>query len=398
MSILVVGLGKLGLPIASLLSKRSGHDVYGWDTNEEYREALLDGTFETSEPDCDYSRVRVIRTSRGILDILADVDFVSICVNTPSNPDSSMDLSQIESAVRLLSNRVTSLDLPGRLPVVINSTIMPGTCEWLTEQFPKIHIMSNPVWIAIGSVIKDLQNPPGFVIGCDCEKGSVGTDQFSSACGHNRILGTWLRVIGKPLNPVITNTKTAEFIKLYHNQWCTVKMSSIGWVGDHATELGINIGDVSWFMMNGGERPGKFWNYGPPYGGSCFPRDLEFYQQAVSGLLSSHGVLTEDMIATGASTINCRRLYEIALELESYKTIAILGRSYKYEVSVMEASFALSFAELLESQGKTVWAVDSLDEIPKDKVESIEVWVIHHQQLANQVPSGANVINLWRQR
>lgn len=388
MTILVVGLGKLGLPIASFLSKRSGHNIYGWDTNEEYRETLLDGTFETSEPDCDYSRLGIIRTSRGILDILADIDFVSICVNTPSNSDGSMNLGQIESAIQLLSDHATNLNIPHRLPVIINSTIMPGTCEWLNDQFCNIHIMSNPVWIAIGSVIKDLQNPPSFVIGCDCDKESG----YLIACEHNKILGTWMRAIGKPINPIITNTKTAEFIKLYHNQWCTAKMSSIGWVGDHASELGINIDDLSWFMINGGERPGQFWKYGPPYGGPCFPRDLQFYHLAINQ------TTIRDLVAKGASDINHLRLYETAFELQSYESVAILGRSYKYGVAVDEASFGIILGSLLEAQGKTVWVVDSLDEIPKSEVQSIQVWVIHHQQLLSQVPSGANIINLWRQR
>jgi len=388
MTILVVGLGKLGLPIATFLNRRGGHEVYGWDTNEEYREALIHGTFKTREPDCDYSRLRIIHTPRGILDILADVDFVSICVNTPSNPDGSMDLSQVEDVVQFLSYHVDCLDFSHRLPIIINSTIMPGTCEALNKQFgSNVHVMSNPVWIAIGSVIKDLQNPPGFVIGCDCDK------KGGSRCAHNQILGTWMRAIGKPIQPVITNTRTAEFIKLYHNQWCTAKMSSIGWVGDHATELGINIEDISRFMVNGGERPGQFWKYGPPYGGPCFPRDLEFYSQA-----SFAGGLRSDPIAESIQEVNADRLWDVGRELTNYSHIAILGKSYKHSVSVDEASFAHSLAERLKLWGKTVWVVDSLDEIPESEIKSIQVWVIHHQQLAHLVPKNATVIDLWRQR
>ncbi len=385
MTILVVGLGKLGLPIASFLSKRSGHAVYGWDISQDYRSDLLGGTFETSEPDCDYERIRIVPEVRCILEIMPDLDFVSICVNTPSNLDGSMDLGQVIDACQLLNGYATGL--LNRLPVVINSTIMPGTCEMLNTRFSHLHVMSNPVWIAIGSVMKDLQNPPGFVIGCDCDKDSG----YLIACAHNKILGTWMRSVGKPVNPLVTTTKTAEFIKLYHNQWCTAKMSSIGWVGDHASELGINIDDISWFMVNGGERPGMFWKYGPPYGGPCFPRDLEFYRQVFP-------IKDRDRIAVTVQEVNHLRLWGVVRELTDYSYIAILGTSYKYGVSVEEASFAYGVARELRVGGKTVWVVDSLDEIPKDQLQSIEVWVVHHSQLANQVPEGATKIDLWRQR
>lgn len=379
MTALVMGLGKLGLPMAVHLAHYT--KTYGWDINQQYMGSLVRREFESPEPNCDYSCVHMIDRLETLREVIKDVDFVSLCVNTPLTQAGTMDLGQVIDACHLLNGyaRVRS----EKLPVVINSTVMPGTAEQIANRFITLHPISNPVWIAVGSVLRDLRTPPGCVIGCDCDN--------TGPCFHN----TLKSIVQGASAPLVTNTRTAEAIKLFHNFWCTAKMSSINWFGDHATELGIDINAVSWFMQNGGERPGQFWRYGPPFSGPCFPRDLQFYQQ-----FNPH-----DKIARAVDTINRSRMSGIidqikqALPHTQTPIVAILGRSYKHGVPVDEASFGVDLSRYLtDYHGCEVFCINSIDELTQDQIRSVEVWVLNHEQLWDHIPKSAKaVIDLWRQ-
>lgn len=355
----VIGLGKLGLPLAATLD-RSGHEVWGYDINPALICNLRRGQSKLYEPDLIYWGVHF---ATDVEWMVSNTDLAFICVNTPTLRDDTMDIGQVQSAV----DAVRAIN--PEYPLVICSTVLPGTCR-------ELRCMSMPVWVALGSVVHDLQHPPVFLLGCDC-------DRQDETCSHYQVVVAWGRVLQSPFQSLIlTDTRTAEFTKLAHNTWCCTKMAWLGNIGDQAEKLGIDIAAISEFFTAGGERPGKFWKYGPPYGGLCFPRDLGFWRQIIF-----------DPIGCAVEGQNTTRYKKLAQRVPYHSRVVILGKGYKAGQSVEEASPSLALATELRIRGCLVQVVDDVAEIAHP--EAIDYWVAMHGQPVTASIPAEKVINPW---
>ncbi len=355
-SIGVIGLGRLGLPVASLLSRY--YPTVGLDIDEEKIDSLNKGTFIISEPDCDTSRVTYYTTNYQKL--IQFCDIVVICVNTPTAPDGTMDDSQLAICFKSLQKALVSTSKD--IKILVLSTIMPKHGAWLASFFREFkrppQIVINPVWIAVGNVIKDLQNPPIQVYGDDSGRPLLWAIKL------------WADILSvKYHTPIITDTCTASFLKLAHNAWCTMKMSFIGELGDKAEKLGIDINTTSVFFQLGGERPGAFWQYGPAFGGPCFPRDLDFFNQ-----------FTESGLGEVAQLINSNRIHNIVVQVGRKSSVLIVGKTYKAGVDITEASISLKLEAALKAKECVVDFIDnSLDEYPVLGTEYYEFVIVTHK-------------------
>ncbi len=381
MNILVVGLGKLGLPLAVFL-KSKGHNVSGYDVDSQRSHILmLEGHWE---PGCSAEELRGIQWSTLAAGVhMTDMAF--ICVQTPTAPGGTMDTSFVEQA----ANEVAYHTSGRPYTIVIASTVMPGTCARIQADMPEnVRIVSMPVWIAMGSVLKDLENPPGMVIGCDCGvRGCIHAQTILDVWEH----GHFSELTGDQVH--LTDTRTAEFIKLAHNAWCCTKMSWLGNIGDRATDLGIDVKALSAFMQRGGERPGQFWQYGPAFGGPCFPRDLRFWLQAMGGDAWRFAEQA-DPIGAEVDDLNNERFLRLAVSVNEFSEICIVGEGYKKGVPVDEASVSLEVKHLLESQGKVV------SFYPYGQ-ETAEVFLRMHNDDTTALPMPQDarpIINAWRQQ
>jgi UDPglucose 6-dehydrogenase len=363
MNIGVIGLGKLGLPMACLLSQ--AHNVFGYDVNNTLVGQLRKGTYSTWEPNCDY---RAVAVTTDLQWMLANTDLAFICVNTPTGDDGQMDLSQVRAACDEIANHAT----PG-YSLAISSTVMPGTANNMSEMLSGagVTVYSNPVWIALGNVIQDLRQPPILLIGAD-------------GAPHERLLDVWQPILHRTNLPSknihLTDTITAEFLKLAHNAWCTTKMSFLGYLQDHHPEVDIEA--VSRFFQNGGERPGAFWKAGPAYGGACFPRDLAFWNG-----------YTGHPIGKTTAAINQQRIEAVAAQIPEKSRVLILGSSYKYGVPVLEGSISSELGRLLGSKECTVWIADKATDFPTNN--GWDWCIVAHKELACLAPENAKIINLW---
>ena len=86
MRICVIGLGKLGAPLAAILAN-SGHDVVGVDSNIQVVDSLNAGRSPVQEPELadliDRNRSR-LRATSDVAAAIADTDVTFIVVPTPS--------------------------------------------------------------------------------------------------------------------------------------------------------------------------------------------------------------------------------------------------------------------------------------------------------------------------
>lgn len=370
MNVGVIGLGKLGLPLACWLKShlKSG-SVWGYDIHEPTIDALQSGSYTTWEPDCDYSGIRFT----ALPELFAlNTDMAFLCVNTPTKSNGEWALRQIESACADLRS---NLDNSKPYSLVVCSTVPPGTCRDVIQPLvgKDVAVYSMPVWVALGSVVHDLNNPPMIVMGYDGE-------DFSPSVAKIMLSAMKYGNVG-PMQALRTDTRTAEWIKLIHNAWCCTKMSFINQLGADAELLGLNVGDVSRFFQNGGERPGKFWAAGAPFSGPCFPRDLALFTR-----------LTGNDIADSARGINRDMINYLVETIPIDARVLILGASYKHGVPVIEGSLAVELAERLTRSGNGDSGVRLTDDDPSGEWDYC---IVVHKELRHLIPENCEVIDLW---
>lgn len=115
----IVGMGYVGLPLA-LAFDEEGHDVVGFDTNEEKTARFRDGEDPTDEVDPAALSRSDIRFTTSPSEIDGS-DYYVITVPTPIDERGRPDLSYVEAAGETVGDRLT-----GGSTVVLESTVYPG--------------------------------------------------------------------------------------------------------------------------------------------------------------------------------------------------------------------------------------------------------------------------------
>jgi UDPglucose 6-dehydrogenase len=192
MKIAVVGLGKLGAPLAAVMASK-GHDVLGIDINPAAVRLLNEGIAPVEEPGLQ-SLVSASRERlRATTDVAAaaECDMTILLVPTPSDERGAFTnryaLAAIDEIGRGLAGRESYH------VVVVASTVMPGSCD--AELAPALEGASgrrigdslglcfSPEFIALGNVIRDMLEPDMVLIGeSDARAGDVLEQLYKGVC------------------------------------------------------------------------------------------------------------------------------------------------------------------------------------------------------------------------
>jgi len=164
MRISVVGLGKLGAPLAAVLAD-SGHIVVGVDVNKCAVDAINMGVSPVSEPGVAEAigRNRSRLTATSDFDVaISQTELTFVVVPTPSSGDGSFSLEFLLDAVGSIGSSLRRKR--GFHVVVITSTVVPGSIAGFV--IPKLEVESQkrcgidfgvcygPEFIALGSVVR----------------------------------------------------------------------------------------------------------------------------------------------------------------------------------------------------------------------------------------------------
>ena len=159
----------------------------------------------------------------------------------------------VEDVVRELDPFVTSQ------PVVIRSTVPPGTADRLSEM--NRHICSNPEFLREAVAEYEFLNPPGIIIGPCCPE-------------HRKMLEKLYEPFQIPIR--VVRRDIAEFTKLAVNGYLACQISYWGQVKLIADRLGVNSHEVGMLANYGDDRVSAYGSrmHGKKYGGKCLPKDL----------------------------------------------------------------------------------------------------------------------------
>jgi UDPglucose 6-dehydrogenase len=352
MKISIIGLGKLGAPMAAVMSHK-GNTVVGVDINPAFVAAIQEGRAPVKEPDLaemiHANRERLSATLDYTEAILAtDISF--IIVPTPSDEDGTFSMRYVMSAAERIGEALRKKD-DWHL-VVLSSTVMPGSTGGKLLPALEAHsgkkcgrdfgLCYNPEFIALGSVIRDMLNPDMILIGeSDARSGGVLEQLYGAVCDS-----------GPHIQRM--NFVNAELTKLSVNTFVTTKISYANMLAQVCETLPGADADVVTTALGCDTRIGpKYLKGALGYGGPCFPRD----NVAFSALARAKGVPA--LLAEATDAMNRRqvpRLAEILLSrLPEDGTAGVLGLSYKPNTDVIEESQGIVLArELLRAGARVV--------------------------------------------
>ena len=384
MRIGIIGLGKIGLPLAVILCKH--FNVSGVDISEERIKRVLNRE-NFLEPQVNeylekYGKNLAVATD---YNILRNCDVVLIITQTPSLPSGKLDPQYVETALKRLHE-----ENPGCLAVV-SSTVNIGEMDKLKGIHEKV--CYNPEFIKQGSIIHDFEYPK-FVL--------IGT--YNESDGH-QVADIWRKIHDKPI--YIVKPIEAEIIKISLNVSFSLDITFANAIGEICENFDANS-DAVFEIIYKDRR-----NYKPGlgYGGVCFPRDVRFLE-AVCNENKIEGGLKLSKFLQESNEYILRRFYE-KIKQVTKGDIAILGVAYKPKIPLIEESQPLQIALMLARDGYNIHIYDPYAEQNAKKVlnfqnvtfyEKLEeciqkcdtVFLGHPLQISAETLRDKNVIDPWK--
>ncbi len=397
----IVGLGKLGLPLALAFASR-GFKVIGVDVDPDAIEAIRTKRFFYEPGVTELLLDNGVQRRFSVTDdleaavLLADV--IIVIVATPNEEDGCFSLKYILPVIRDIGDLLREED-DDHL-VIVSSTVNPGDCEkvllpeLIEHSGKKVELCYVPEFVALGNVLNGFLEPDCVLIGAS----DTGTASRASA-----IYGKLCRN-DPPIKQM--NLVNAELVKIAANCHTVMKTAFANQMAELCEAiLGADVDEVTEGIALDTRASSEYLRGSTIAGGPCFLRDLK----SLICVAERYGV--ELSLIETTEIVNywqverlARMVQDCWLKMEDPKTIGILGLTYKPGVNVHEPSAGLLLLEKLVPAvnviaydpaiqvGQSVRTAEVLIELA-DIVVVTTPWKVFEKL---EFRSGQVVIDCWR--
>lgn len=358
--IVIVGLGYIGLPTATMLAN-AGHTVVGVEVDEEKIETINRGELNFPEPGLQNALQRAVEKGRLRAQKEPETaDVFIICVPTPlleekepgeevfhdENLIPKPGLSYVEAAGRAVAPYLK----PGNL-VLLESTSPVGTTRNflapILEEFglkagKDFHLAYCPERVLPGKIVDELTKNDRIVGGITPLCARKAEEIYRSFCQAGIFLST---------------PEVAEIVKLAENSYRDVNIAFANELAGICEEFKVSPLEVI-HLANRHPRV-DILNPGPGVGGHCIPIDPWFLVDSLPG---------RTRLLKAARLVNEKRPHIIIKKIEraleeqglAQGEIAVFGLTYKNDVDDIRESPAMKIAVMLSRKGNRVRAYDPL--------------------------------------
>jgi len=335
---------------------KAGHNVSGVDLSKNRINDILHLNIEPEPKVRDHlSQVlnNTLRVSSEFAGAVEKSEVSFLIVPTPSGKDGKFINDYIEEAIESLILTVKS---ENHL-ICIVSTVMPGTCDEIINDFipsklndskTKFKIAYSPEFVALGTVIDNMQNPDTILIGANDDSIIKTLEPILKSIAINSPEAKKMSLA------------SSELAKISVNTFVTAKISYANMIAELAEKIpGANKYDVLDALGADTRISSKYLKPGLGFGGPCFPRD----NKAFSVIGDSLSINTE--LAKATQTINLRQPKIVAERINSkflndYSELTVLGLSYKPGSFVTEESQAVMLVNELSKKWMKIKVHDPL--------------------------------------
>ena len=367
-TISVVGLGYVGLPLATLFADE-GFKVYGIDIDTERVEEICAGRSYVSDvPESIVQRL----VGEGQLSAVSSYDSVAwsdaviVCVPTPLSKTRAPDVSNVTDAAERIARNLREGTL-----VVLESTMYPGSTEEFLLPLLKanagiqidpghnLYLAFSPERVDPGQSAWTISNTPKLIGGVTPACTEVASALYGSVI--NRV-------------HCVSSTGAAEMAKLLENTFRATNIALANEMALICDRLGLDVWEV---IEAASTKPFGFMPFypGPGLGGHCIPVDPQYLAWKLKTLdyTARFIQLAEDINFSMPQYVVGKiadALNEESKPLRGSK-VFILGVAYKRDVSDTRESPAFEIIRLLAAKGAKVSYHDPL--VPAISHEGIEM-------------------------
>lgn len=189
-------------------------------------------------------------------DRIAQCDYAVVCVGTPPWPDGSANINEVERAIE---------KLPSHIPVILRSTVPPGTTH---------HLQAQPPWRMIAHVPEFLHERAG---GSWANSSDVPFVLLGVQEKYDGMFFPLLREVYPDSYIHICRPEEAEMAKYALNLYWATRVTFINEMAQIAAKAGISWEPVRQAMLSD-KRIGPAYTsmegFPPGFGGRCWPKDL----------------------------------------------------------------------------------------------------------------------------
>ncbi len=359
-TIVVIGMGYVGIPAAALLADVPGHTVIGIQRRSRRSGWKIDwinsgkNPFEGDEPGMDELIARVVlekKTFRVTDDfaVCKQADTILIDVQTPT------DTNRIPEylSLRTVSAQAAQHLQPGTL-VVIESTVAPGTTERVVKPILEegsglkagadFYLAFSYERVMPGKLLEYITDFPRVVGGIDEES-------------TRRAVELYKTIVRKEITP--TSVLAAELAKTMENAYRDVNIAFANEMARVCEAMGVDVFEIR-RLMNA--RPDRNMHLpGAGVGGHCLPKDswlLKFGVDTYGAFpvplrLTTLARQINDEMPLHLADLTVKALVEQGVALERAR-VAVLGVAYLEDSDDTRNTPAVPVIEALQAQGAQV--------------------------------------------
>jgi nucleotide sugar dehydrogenase len=396
-NVAVVGLGKIGLPLAVAIaaSDKIGR-VFGIDVDETvvsgvnagiahiYGEPHLQDLLDSAH------KLNKLSATTSFKEGLAEADIVLVAVPLYTNIEKAPDFSIIDSAVSSISTNLregTLIIFETTLPIGTTANRFAPTLEKLSGlslASGSLLVAFSPERVSTGSFFADIKAYPKIVGGVNNSSTEAAMKFYRSwidfdALTHDgKANGVWR----------VSNADAAEFVKLAETTYRDVNIALANVFQLHANQIGVSFEQI---RLAANSQPYSHIHMpGISVGGHCIPVYPNLYLNTHdSAEIVRVARATNDSMPNRAVDILKREIGDLA-----GLNVLVLGIAYRPGVKEDAFSGAHALKTILQASGVNVFASDPLysdDELhrlgfrPVSDADSIDAVVLHtaHEQFEN---------------
>lgn len=393
-TICVLGLGRVGLPLATVFAN-CGFKVVGIDISKDRLDSIKNSKCPFYDPALQENLISAnnlknLEVNDDLGKLEKSVDIIFVTVGTPNTKDNNVDYSQVYTALR----EICKVELKGKM-IIMRSTMPPRTTSDIVIPFlenetgmkcgKEFALAVCPERILEGQAIKELNDIPEII---------GGVNEIS-----NQIAAELFRKINPKKGISYTTPTGAELAKLFTNIYRYISFALANEFAVWSEIYGVDASEIIKIANFEYERS----NIPKPgfVGGPCLSKDGTFLDNntTFSSIVSAAWKLNESIPQHIINNIKKKT------GLLFNKKIAVLGLSFKKGSDDLRNSPSVKLVEMLKAMGANVAVHDPYVEKTKslsEALESAEIIILatNHAEfktISSRIrDSGANIIyDVW---
>lgn len=381
MNVAVIGAGYVGMATTLALASEDNQITLIEPGILDRYKMLKDGKCPLNEDGMQHRFDEVkdfIKIKKSIPVKVKDFDIIFVCVGTPHTESGDLDLSFIENVLHDLSRN----DYKGL--VVIKSTLNLGNTELLAAQYG-LNLAFSPEFLRESTALRDAMNPDRIVLGLSSRIPEESRNDF-----YNLIKKFYREGLEgaayRNCRFIFMNAISAELVKLAANSYLAVRLTYFNELSMLCENIGANIDDVMWGMVNDPRIGMNYATTSIGYAGPCLPKDTQSLAKYANKYRAPLRTLEGTMCSNGELFLRWIKFIDDLSRKNDCKSVLFLGVAFKDYSDDTRTSLSLKLVGRMALRGyETLHIYDPRCDENPELSENYDLIIVSSKEYADKL-------------